>query len=315
MIDRFGRSVTYLRVSVTDRCNLRCTYCTLPTAARGLLTTDEIVRIVRVAASLGIVKIRLTGGEPTLRADLVEVTRRTAGVEGIREVVMTTNGLRLRPLARDLREAGLRGVNVSLDSLRPERFRTLTGGGSLETVLDGLAAAREAGIEKVKVNAVVVGGMNDDEVGDFARFAAETGVEVRFIEYMPTARGEQRGWTVPYAILLERLREAFPVTPIPSPADGGPAERYRLSGTDGVVGFIHAMSNPFCDRCNRLRVTPEGRIRSCLLTGGDVDLAEAMRSGAGDETLADLFRRAGDIKPAVYELHQLDEMEMRRIGG
>jgi cyclic pyranopterin phosphate synthase len=315
VIDRFGRSVTYLRISVTDRCNLRCTYCTLPTAARGLLSTDEIVRIVRVAASLGIVKIRLTGGEPTLRADLADLTRRAAAVEGIREVVMTTNGLRLRPLARALRDAGLRGVNVSLDSLQPGRFRELTGGGSLEAVLDGLAAAREAGLPKVKVNAVVVGGMNDGEVVDFARFSAENGVEVRFIEYMPTTRGERRGWTVPYAVLLDRLRAAFTLTPIPSPAEGGPAERFRLEGSEGVVGFIHAMSNPFCDRCNRLRVTPEGKIRSCLLTGGDVDLALAMRSGVDDAGLAEIFRRAGDLKPAVYELHRLDEMEMRRIGG
>ncbi len=315
MIDRLGRKVTYLRVSVTDRCNFRCTYCTLPASPRGLLTVEELERIVRVAGSLGIVKIRLSGGEPTVRREIVEITRRTARVPGIREVVMTSNGSRLRDLARPLKEAGLKGINVSLDSLDPERFRTLTHGGDLAAVLDGIEAAREAGIERIKVNAVVVGGMNDDEVLAFADFAGKTGIEARFIEYMPTRRGEARGWTVPYTVLLDRLAESFTLSPLQAYADGGPAERFRIEETGAVVGFIHAMSNPFCERCNRLRVTPDGRIRSCLLTGGEVDFMAALRSGAGDEEIASLFRKAGDLKPAVYELHRLDELDMRAVGG
>jgi cyclic pyranopterin phosphate synthase len=315
MIDRLGRSVTYLRVSVTDRCNFRCTYCTLPASPRGLMTVDEIVRLVGVAASLGIVKIRLTGGEPTVRPEIVEITRRTAAVPGIGQVVMTTNGSRLRGLASDLRAAGLSGLNVSLDSLDPARFRVLTHGGEVGPVLEGIEAARTAGFDRLKVNAVVVGGMNDGEVFDFADFAARVGVEARFIEYMPTRRGEARGWTVPYTVLLDRLRERFTLTPIPALADGGPAERFRIEETGAVVGFIHAMSNPFCERCNRLRITPDGRIRSCLLTGGEVDFLAAMRAGESDEHLAGLFRRAGDLKPAVYELHRLDELDMRAVGG
>lgn len=324
MKDRFGREFNYLRVSVTDRCNLYCTYCKtndLPRPER--LARPEILRIVRVAASLGVRKVRLTGGEPTLRSDIVEITRAVAMTPGIAETVMTTNGLSLARLAPELRAAGLGRVNVSCDSLDAERFRSITRGGILAKVLDGIGAARAAGLH-VKINCVVMGGAgpdaNDREVLPFVRFAVERGLDVRFIEYMPMSLGEGEGmFGAPETVPSERLREAVAAEHALEPEEGsrtaGPADTYRIAGTATRVGFIAAMSNPFCEACNRLRITPEGKIRSCLLTGGDVDLVGSIRAGASDAALSQLFRDALEAKPAVYELHRHGAVEMRAIGG
>lgn len=320
MKDRFGREFTYLRVSITDRCNLLCMYCRAPETPRTeRLGAGEILSIVRAAASIGVRKVRLTGGEPTLRADVVEITRAVAATPGIREVVMTSNGLALGRLSAPLREAGLSRVNVSCDSLDAERFRRITKGGQLEKVLDGVDAALAAGLQ-VKLNCVVLGGENDDEVVPFVRYAVERGIEVRFIEYMPMGAGEGEGmggstFTVPSAVLRERVEREWRLEPVDGASTAGPADTYRVAGTSSRVGFISAMSNPFCESCNRLRITPEGKIRSCLLTGGDVDLVSAIRRGAGEAELADLFRQALDAKPAVYELHRHGAIEMRAIGG
>lgn len=324
MKDRFGREFTYLRLSVTDRCNLYCTYCKVPELQREeRLTTAEILRIVSVVAGMGVRKVRLTGGEPTLRSDIVEITRGVAGVPGIDRVVMTTNGLTLTRLARPLREAGLDCVNVSCDSLDPERFRAITKGGILGKVLDGIDAALEAGLA-VKINCVVLGGSselsNEAEVLPLLEYAIGRGTDIRFIEYMPLSLGEGEGMfgapeTVASAVLREAVERVYPLTPEPSGSTSGPADTYRVEGTRTKVGFIAAMSNPFCENCNRLRVTPEGKIRSCLLTGGDTDLVEAIRRGADDGELEELFRRALESKPAVYELHARGAVDMRAIGG
>lgn len=320
MIDRFGREFTYLRLSVTDRCNLYCLYCKVPELPRAeRLHTSEILRIVQVAASLGVRKVRLTGGEPTLRSDIVEITRAVATVPGIREVVMTSNGITLDRLAAPLREAGLGRVNVSCDSLDEETFCTVTKGGQLKRVLDGMEASRRAGI-RVKINCVVLGGCNDHEVVPMLRFAVERGFEIRFIEYMPMHLGEGEGMfgspqTVPSAVLREALSSHFELERLPSDTTDGPAETYRVAGTPVKVGFISAMSSPFCESCNRLRITPEGKIRSCLLTGGEVDLVASIRRGASDAELSELFRQANDAKPPVYQLHQLGAVDMRAIGG
>lgn len=315
VIDSYGRIFTYLRFSVTGRCNFRCQYCSIPNDHADLLSTEEVLRIARIVASLGVVKIRLTGGEPTVRKDLLEIVRGIAMLPGIEKLVMTTNGSKLSELAEPLRKAGLTGVNISLDSMHAPLFQEIAKGGSLQPVLEGIRAAKLAGLAPIKINTVVMKGVNEAEIMSFVELAAEGGLEVRFIEYMPMNAGESRDWILPYQVLLERIRKKYTLEPLAPNQDAGPAERYRMTENGGVVGFIHAMSNPFCERCNRLRVTAEGRIRSCLLTGGELDLLGPMRSGASDAQLAQLFRDAAFLKPEVYELHQYGNVAMRAIGG
>jgi cyclic pyranopterin phosphate synthase len=324
MRDRFGREFTYLRLSVTDRCNLYCIYCKVPELPRAeKLTAPEIVRILGVAGKMGVRKVRLTGGEPTLRSDIVEITRAAATTPGILEVVMTTNGLSLARLAAPLAEGGLQRVNVSCDSLDAARFERITKGGILRKVLDGIDAALASGL-RVKINCVVMGGggpnANDHEVLPFVRFALERAVDVRFIEYMPMSAGEGEGMfgapeTVPSAVLREAVEAEYLLEADESGSTAGPADTYRVAGSRTKVGFISAMSNPFCENCNRLRVTPDGKIRACLLTGGDLDLVAAIRAGEGDDHLMSLFQTALESKPAVYELHKHGAVDMRAIGG
>ncbi|MHC4262599.1 MAG: GTP 3',8-cyclase MoaA [Planctomycetota bacterium] len=318
MIDRFGRRVTYLRVSLTNRCQLDCAYCTLQDEPAEVLRADEIERILRVAAArLGFRKVRLTGGEPTLRRDLPDVVRRVGAISGIREVALTTNGMLLERRAEELVAAGLATVNVSLDSLRPDRFRELTGGGDVQEVVGGVRAARDAGVPNVKLNVVLMGGTNDDEIEDFIDFSATERVEVRFIEHMPMDDKRVGEWQVEPREVIRRLARERDVEPLPARKDGGPAERFRVG--EAVIGFIHAMSNPFCDRCNRLRITSEGTIRSCLLSGGEVDLKAAIRAGGSEQEIDDrieaLIREAGDAKPPIYDLHSSGAIAMRSIGG
>lgn len=319
MIDRFHRNVTYLRISVTDRCQMSCSYCTLQEEPKETLTADEIGELVRVVgARLGFRKIRLTGGEPLLRPDLAQVVKNIVATPEIVEVAMTTNGLLLEDAAEDLARAGLRTVNVSLDSLDAGRFREIAGAGSVEQVLKGLRAARRAGIEKRKLNVVLLGGFNEDEVCDFVRLGREEEVEIRFIEHMPMDSARLTSWRVDPVEIRTRLREAFgEFQPIATEKNGGPAE---LSLVGGVrVGFIRAITSPFCDRCNRLRVTADGKIRSCLLSGGVVDIAGVLRAPVSEEERADalveVFREAADAKPPVYELQRDGAIPMRQLGG
>lgn len=320
MKDRFGREFTYLRLSVTDRCNLYCLYCKVPELPRPeKLTLPEIARIVRSAAKLGVRKVRLTGGEPTLRSDIVDITKTVRDTPGISEIVMTTNGLTLAKLAAPLAEAGLQRVNISCDSLDAGVFRDITKGGILQKVLDGMDAARDAGLH-IKINCVVMGGTNDHEVLPMVRFAIERGFDIRFIEYMPMSAGEGEGafgsmFTVPSSLLREHVEKSYELLADELASTSGPADTFQISGTRTRVGFISAMSNPFCENCNRLRVTPEGKIRSCLLSGGDVDLIDAIRAGATDEELGKLFMNALEAKPPVYELHKFGAVDMRSIGG
>lgn len=320
MKDRFGREFTYLRLSVTDRCNLYCLYCKVPEIPRAeKLTIPEIARIVGAAAKMGVRKIRLTGGEPTLRNDIVEITKVVRDTPGIREIVMTTNGLTLERLARPLADAGLQRLNISCDSLDAEAFRDITKGGILQKVLDGVEAARAANLQ-IKINCVVMGGRNDHEVLSMLDYCISRELDIRFIEYMPMSAGEGEGafgsmHTVPSAILREHVSKRYTLIAEENSATAGPADTYQIAGARTKVGFISAMSNPFCENCNRLRVTPEGKIRACLLTGGDVDLIAAIRDGVDDAGLAQLFIQALESKPPVYELHKFGSVDMRSIGG
>ncbi|MEU7373674.1 GTP 3',8-cyclase MoaA [Streptomyces albidoflavus] len=299
LVDRFGRVHTDLRVSLTDRCNLRCTYCMpaegldwLPKA--GLLTDDEVVRLVSTATRrLGITEVRLTGGEPLLRRGLPALVARLTALDPAPELSLTTNGIGLARCAGALREAGLSRVNVSLDTLRPERFAALTRRDRLSDVLDGLAAAHAAGLAPVKVNAVPVRGVNDDEIAGLAAFAVERGYRMRFIESMPLdAQGAwERDRMVTAEEILDRLGERFELVPVER-QDHAPAEEWRIAGTDARVGVIASVTRPFCGGCERVRLTADGQLRTCLFATEESDLRALLRGGADDDALEAAWRTA-----------------------
>lgn len=266
MIDRLGRNITYLRISVTDKCNLRCRYC-MPEEGvckknhADMLTEDEFITAVEAAAALGITKVRITGGEPLVRKNIVSICRRAAAVEGIKEVCLTTNGILLPQLAAPLKEAGVKRLNLSLDTLDPEKYAYITRIGRLEDFKAGLDAAFAAGFEKIKVNAVLIGGFNDDEIVQLAELTRQYPLDMRFIEMMPmydSGDFDEKAF-VPYSRVLERLPEAEAV-----PHDGGVAKLYRLPGAKGNIGLISPLNAHFCGECNRLRLTADGKLKPCL---------------------------------------------------
>jgi cyclic pyranopterin phosphate synthase len=323
--DAYDRPIQYLRVSVTDRCNLRCVYCMpeegVPRLAHEhILRYEEIVRVVRVAVEMGFVHIRLTGGEPLVRQGIVDLAAELAAIPGLDDLSMTTNGMLLRHYAAPLAQAGLRRVNLSLDTLQPERFHSLTRRGRLEDVLEGRRAALAAGLRPVKVNTVVIRGLNDDEVVDLARLTLQPDWHIRFIEVMPLgAGGDWAGdGVVPSAEIRARIEEALGVL-LPAEGDGaGPARYYRLPGGAGTVGFISPVTDHFCHACNRLRLTADGRLLPCLLSDAAIDLRAALRGGADDEALRDLFRQAIIAKPRGHHLAEAfspPHRSMSQIGG
>ena len=266
MIDSHGRDITYLRISVTDKCNLRCRYC-MPEEGvckknhADMLCEDEIIMAVETAASLGIRKIRITGGEPLVKKNIVSICRRTAAVAGIEEVCLTTNGILLPQLGKELKTAGVKRINLSLDTLDPAKYTYITRIGKLEAFRAGLDAAFDAGFEKVKVNAVLIGGFNDDEIVTLAELTRQYPLDMRFIELMPILGSDEFGQAayVPYSRVLEKLPEAEPV-----PQDGGVAKLYRLPGAMGNIGLISPVNAHFCGECNRLRLTADGKLKPCL---------------------------------------------------
>ena len=266
MIDRLGRNITYLRISVTDKCNLRCRYC-MPEEGvckrdhADMLTEDEIIAAVEAAAELGITKVRITGGEPLVKKNIVPICRRTAQVEGISEVCLTTNGLLLPKLAGELKAAGVRRLNLSLDTLDPKKYAYITRIGTLDHFRAGLDAAFEAGFEKIKINSVLIGGFNDDEIEELAKLTLCYPLDMRFIELMPMYDSGDFGSDayVPYSRVLQKLPEA-----VPAEQDGGVAKLYRLPGAKGCIGLISPVSAHFCGECNRLRLTADGKLKPCL---------------------------------------------------
>jgi cyclic pyranopterin phosphate synthase len=309
LVDGFGRVATDLRVSVTDRCNLRCVYC-MPAEPEWLprpevLSFEEIERLVRVAAGLGVTHVRITGGEPTARRDLPELVRRVAAVPGIADLAMTTNGILLRKLAKPLREAGLRRLNVSLDTLRGERFVHIARREGLAEVLDGLEAADQAGFRPLKVNMVVMRGVNDDEVVEFAGLARDRAWQVRFIEFMPLDgdRSWSRERVVPAAEILDRVRARWPLVPASAGPLRDPARTWRFADGKGDVGVIASVTEPFCASCDRIRITPDGKLRTCLFAGWETDLKGPLRSGASDADLAAIFRSAVSRKEAGHGIN------------
>jgi len=323
--DSYGRHLHYLRVSLTDACNLRCIYCMpedivfRPPAT--LLQDDEILTLVRVAASLGVDKIRLTGGEPTVRRGVVDLVRNIKAIPGIKTVAMTTNGIKLAELARPLAEAGLSAVNISVDSLDPEKFRRITRRGNLNDVWRGIEAVAAAGLTPIKLNCVVTRGFNDEDVVDLARLTLDQPWEVRFIELMPFGgtAGFQQEQIVPSAETRRRIEAALgPLTPVPGHNGHDPARPYRLAGARGIVGFISSVTEPFCEGCTRLRLTADGKLRLCLLRDDEVDLLTPLRAGADFETMRQIFAEAAYRKPWGHRLEQNEiarSREMSQIGG
>ena len=321
--DQFGRSIEYLRISVTDRCNFRCVYCMpeqgLPWLPKSdILSYEEISGVVRQLAPLGLLRIRITGGEPTIRPALDTLIAQLHAIGTVEDIALSTNGVRLPELAAKLRAAGLDRVNMSVDSLRPERIASIARRNLGFDPVGAARAAEAAGLSPVKINVVVMRGINDDEVEDFARLTLEHPWHVRFIELMPVGDLRDLTWehVVPSDEILARIATIAPLEPVPGPARGnGPAAYHRLAGAAGSVGVITPMTHTYCGSCNRVRLTADGRLRTCLYGDHEVNLRDALRAG---EPLEPLFRRALAEKPQAHDLLQMKVGGLRalsQVGG
>jgi GTP 3',8-cyclase len=326
MKDRYGREINYLRISLTDRCNLRCVYCMPMTGLTfvpnpELLTVDEIEKIVRAAVEVGFRKVRLTGGEPTLRQDIVDIVRRLNKIDGVEQLVMTTNGYRLPYIAQELAEAGMKRVNIHVDSLDPERLPKLMRLGSLDKVWAGIEAAEEAGLTPIKLNAVITRGYNDEDAVDLARLTLNKPWQVRFIELMPFAGPTEialNNYVSSDEIKSWVEAELGPLFDVNDGQLDGEARLYRLAGSLGNIGFISPVSDPYCDDCNRMRLTADGRIRLCLLSDAEINFRDTLRNGGSHRDLVGLFERAIINKPVGHQLKSgiyPEARTMSQIGG
>lgn len=314
--DSFGRQIHYLRLSVTDRCDLRCHYC-MPggfvdfAEPEGWLTTDELERVVTGFARLGVTHLRLTGGEPLVRRDIIELARRLSAIPGINDVSISTNGVRLAPLAEPLLHAGVRRINVSLDSLNPETYREITGGGKLEKVLRGLDAAKAVGLAPIKLNTVVMHGVNDREIDDIFEFAVSGGFTLRLIETMPVGATGQDAIErfVDLGEIRKRLASRYQLIPDILPG-AGPARYYRVAGSNAHIGFITPMSQHFCETCNRVRLSVQGDLFACLGDEHRYPLRDVLRAGCSDGELLTHLQNAIALKP---EKHTFNEQPSRVV--
>jgi GTP 3',8-cyclase len=321
LVDSFNRVINYVRISITDRCNLRCKYCTetlLPYIPHDdVLRYEEILRFIRVGASLGLRKVRLTGGEPLRRKGLPYLISEINAISGIEDISLTTNGVELAPHAEELRDAGLRRINVSLDSLKPERFQFITGVDAFDKVMASIETAKVVGLNPVKINTVIIKGFNDDEVLDFAGFAVEQDLQVRFIEFMPFGDGWDASKVISSAQLEELIRSEYDLIPSQS-SHRGPAKMFRFPGGTGQIGFISPMSSHICSECNRIRLTPDGLLKPCLFSDAEYDVKALLRANASDEEIADFIRGVVGVKPEKKFEHGVIkkcQRSMRNIGG
>ena len=346
LVDSHGRTLRDLRVSITDRCNFRCMYCLPETEAaanfyRGrwsqtgfnpepiarqwvprakILSFEEIERVIRVLVSLGIEKIRLTGGEPLLRQEIEKLVARVAAIDGVRDLALTTNGFHFKQKGKALRDAGLRRISFSLDSLDRDNFRKITGRDGLQEVLEGIRFAQELGLSPVKVNAVVIREVNDHEIEALVQFAVEQGVAMRFIEFMPLDSG--KAWMKELVVtgkeIFGRLQSRFPLEPVAGRASET-AKRWSIRGSKAEIGIIAPVSEPFCGHCDRLRLTADGKIRTCLFSVQEHDLRSLLRSGASDHDVVEFFHEAVSHKEAGHRIGQPDfvppSRSMSCIGG
>jgi GTP 3',8-cyclase len=326
LTDRFHRVVSYLRLSVTDRCNLRCRYCAPSTPRRlergQLLTLEEMNRLVGIGTMLGITKVRLTGGEPLVRKGIVALVEDLCRNERLKDISITTNGTLLAQYGPSLKKAGLTRMNISLDTLDPQKFYHLTGVDHFSTVWEGMMTALELGFAPIKINTVVMNGYNDDEIAQLARLALHYPFCMRFIEYMPIGidAGRNQGYFLPMSEVKKIIEtQVGELTPVAHEGDDGPARRYRLEGGLGEIGLIGSMSSHFCATCNRIRLTAAGHLRPCLLSDTQVDILEPLRRGASDEELAAIFQHVAGMKKQEHQLTfsctQALNSQMVSIGG
>ncbi len=329
MIDNYKREINYLRISITDRCNLRCLYC-MPKEGLSLighqdiLSYEEILRTVKAAIKAGIIKVRVTGGEPLVRRGVVEFLSELTKIDGLKDVSLTTNGILLEQVADELFNGGVRRINVSLDSLNAEKYRTITRVGDLDSVIGGIKKAYRTGFAPIKINVVAIRGFNDDEIVDFARLTLAYPIQIRFIEYMPIGDPalENNLAYLSNDVVRERIEQFGPLEPVVNsskPAQG-PALVYKIHDAPGEIGFISACSHGFCSTCNRLRLTADGQLRACLLSDDEVDLKGLLRSGCNDSELERLIREVILNKPKgasmCYETHRKKCVRnMSAIGG
>lgn len=330
MLDKYDREINYLRVSITDRCNLHCTYCRPKEgiSLKGhddILRYEEIIRIVSQAVKMGLIKIRLTGGEPLVRRGFVEFARALKQIQGLQDISVTTNGILLDKYAKDIFHAGITRINVSLDSLDKDKYFQITGGGNIDDVVRGIAAAEQTGFSPIKINTVVIRGFNDDEVLDFAQLALRKPFQIRFIEIMPISEVNvnQADKFFPTNQLFAKIRQHFELEPLEGKKNksDGPAKIYRIKGGLGEIGFINPVSDHFCSTCNRLRLTADGKLRACLLKDEEIDLKSALCRQCDDDELMALIRQAILLKPEKHDLDCTDRhlkkchRDMSDIGG
>lgn len=308
LIDSCNRHLNYLRLSITDRCNLRCTYCVPPDripklSHANVLRYEEIIRIVKVAIKLGISKVRVTGGEPLVRKGVYEFLQDLAGLEGLKDISLTTNAVLLEKNIKKIKSAGISRINISIDTLKPEKFKQITGFDQFDQMWRGIKAAESYGFHPIKLNVVAMRGINDDELIDLARLSIENPYHIRFIEHMPIGSANIRGGSLLLAPeIKQRVSVLGKLSPVGNSKNDGPAQRYRFEGAKGEVGFIHALSQHFCDSCNRLRLTAGGQLRPCLLSDKEIDLKGPIRSGCNDREIANIFFKAVRHKPSDHNL-------------
>lgn len=323
MQDQFQRQIEYLRISVTDRCNLRCRYCMPAEGVKwipheSILSLEEILRLIKISTRFGFHRFRITGGEPLVRKGIIDFLRQTAQIPGVDDLMLTTNGILLPETAFDLKAAGVQRVNISLDTLDPERFREITRGGEVNKVLQGVFRSLEAGLDPVKLNVVVVRDFNTEELPKFMELARQYPLHVRFIELMPI--GISSGHREEF-VPIHEMKEILGLKEVNAAKDirgGGPAEYFRPEGFQGSVGFISALSRHFCHTCNRVRLTADGKLRPCLHSKYEVDLREALRNGCSDSEVADIFAAAVWHKPSEHNMNEeswQDKRIMSQIGG
>jgi len=333
LIDNLGREISYLRVSITDRCNYRCIYCKpeeqfefIP--HEEILRYEEIVEIIEEAVNLGVTKVRITGGEPLARKGVVDFIKKLKEIKKLEDISLTTNGFFLSEYAEKLKDAGLNRINISLDSLQEEKYKRITRGGSLERALKGIDSALKAGLLPIKINTVLIRGINDDEVENFVRLTLGRPLNIRFIEFMPSGEELKDNYRDKFISVLEikeSLAEKYSFRPIDINSGNGPAKYYQIKGGQGTIGFITALSQHFCKTCNRIRLTSEGKLRPCLFSNMEVDIKQAIRNAKADDKIirSKIIRNnigeAISIKPEGHRLNEKfsnrDSFKMSKIGG
>ena len=325
LIDQYNRHLNYLRVSITDRCNLKCMYCVpqdlIPRVDHEeVLRYEEILHVIKVAIELGVTKVRITGGEPLVRKGVYDFLMQLSGIKGVGEITLTTNGVTLKDHLDRIWSAGIRRINISLDTLKRQKFKDITGRDLFGRVWDGILSALEIGFNPVKLNVVALRGFNDDELIDFARLSIKHPLHVRFIEHMPIGKTRMKvGPPLLVPEIKDNVRNLGPMQAVERKSDDGPAQRFKFEAARGEIGFISALSHHFCGTCNRLRLTASGQLRPCLLSDRQIDLKNALRSGKGDRELADLFLQAVMHKPSDHQISTDDHAgvscQMSSIGG